>query len=93
MLVLFVGVSLSKVSCGFDFDCDKSPNNDQASRSLLSIQHWSRSNYVLEFFMVKLVALPISSMGQRFCSRMFYFHFVINAKFCYYNIGHFSNFL
>jgi hypothetical protein len=23
----------------------------------------------------------------------FYFHFVINAWFCYYNIGHFANFL
>ncbi len=28
MLVLFVGVSLSRVLCGLDFDCDKSPNNE-----------------------------------------------------------------
>jgi hypothetical protein len=43
--------------------------------------------------MAKLGVSLISSMGQRLSSHIFYFHFVINTIFCYYNIGHFANFL
>jgi hypothetical protein len=37
--------------------------------------------------MFSLGASPIRSMGQRLWNHMFYFHFLINVKFCYYNIG------
>jgi hypothetical protein len=65
----------------------ESLNNYQASRP-----HNSGSIHVWKNFMAKLGALSISNMVQKLCSNMFD-HFVINARFCYYKVGHFANIL
>jgi hypothetical protein len=65
----------------------KSPNNDHCSvydsgHIITMSKRFSWSNRVF-----------CSSMGQRLCNHMFYFHFINDIRFCYYNIWHFVNFL